>query len=67
MKREQSRWSFFENPHRFTKKLFKQSKSGESNIPQQELDDPLRVVYTDLHREESMADIADLVRPSSQV
>ena len=63
-KREKSRRSFFENPHRFTRKLFEQSKSGEFNIPQQELEDHLRNVYSDLHREEPMADIAGLVRPS---
>ena len=63
-KRMQSSRSFFENPHRFTRKLFEQSRSGECNILQQELEDHLRVVYTDFYREAPMADIAGLVKPS---
>ena len=39
-KRERSRRSFYDNPRRFTKKLFK-SKSGELNVSQQELEEHL--------------------------
>ena len=59
--REQSR-QFFENPHRFTRKLFEQSESGEFNI-QQELKDHLGNIYSDLHREAPLIDIVGLVRP----
>ena len=61
---EQSRRSFFENPHRYTKKLFEQSKSGEFNIPKQELEDHRRQVCSDEYHQAPLPDIARLIRPS---
>ena len=57
-KREQARRSFFANPHRFTRKLFEQSKTGELNAPQEESEYHLRRTYSDPQRELSMADIS---------
>ena len=59
--RQQSKPSF-ENPHRFTRKQFEQSESGEFNI-QQELEDHFGNIYSDLHCEVPMVDIVGLVRP----
>ncbi len=63
-KRDKARRSFFENPHKFTKKLFEQSKSGELNIPKQNLEDHIKEVYSDHHRESPMPEFTGLVRPS---
>ncbi|KAI8498014.1 hypothetical protein Bbelb_239580 [Branchiostoma belcheri] len=62
--REKARRSFFENPHRFTKKLFEQSKSGVLNVPKKDMEDHLRGVYSDKLREAPMPNIEGLVRPS---
>ncbi|XP_078679452.1 uncharacterized protein LOC144915086 [Branchiostoma floridae x Branchiostoma belcheri] len=61
--REKARRAFFQNPHRFTKKLFEQSKSGTLNIQKKDLEGHLRGVYSDEHRDAPMPDIGGLVRP----
>ena len=63
-KSERSRRSFYDNPHRFTKTLFESSKSGEQNIPQQELEEHLKNTYSDQQHVVPMPDIVGLVRPT---
>ena len=63
-KREQARRSFFANPNQFTKKLFEQSKNGELNVPQEELENHLRETYSDPDRQIPMADMEGLVKPT---
>ena len=62
--RERSGRSFYDNPHRFTKKLFEQSTSGELNVSQQQLEEHLKNTYSDQQHGVPMPVIAGLVRPT---
>ena len=37
--RRRKRTAFYESPHKFTKKLFEEKKSGVLEVPQDELED----------------------------
>ena len=54
----------YDNPHRFTKKVFEESKSWELNVSQQELEEHLKNTYSDQQHGVPMPDIAGLVRPT---
>ena len=45
-KKRKNRESFYRNPYAFAKKLFTAAKSGQLDIPQQELEDHLRTTYS---------------------
>ena len=55
------RAAFYQNPHKFNKKLFEENKSGVLEVPQDELEDHLRRTYTAKSQEE-VQPIAGLVR-----
>ena len=44
--KRRKRAASYENPHKFTKKLFEENKSGVLEAPQDELEDHLRRTYT---------------------
>lgn len=46
-KRRQARKSFYTNPYGFAKKLFVESKSGQLDVSQKEIEDHLYKTYTD--------------------
>ena len=50
--KRRKRATFYENPHKFTKKLFAENKSGMLEVPQDELEDHLRRTYTAKSQEE---------------
>ena len=62
--RERKRKAFFENPHRFTKKLFEAARSGRLTVSQGELETHLKRLYSDPQREEEMEPIPGLKRPT---
>ena len=50
--KRRKRGAFYENPHKFTKKLFEKNKSGVLEVPQDELKDHLKRTYTAKSQEE---------------
>ena len=62
--RERKRKAFFENPHRFTKKLFEAARSGRLTVFQGELETHLKRLYSDPQREEEMEPMPGLKRPT---
>ncbi len=62
--RERKRKAFFDNPHKFTKKLFEASKTGELTVSQEELEAHLNRLYSDPKHDEEMEAISGLKRPT---
>ena len=46
-KKHQARRAFYSNPYAFTKKLFVESKSGKLDVPKEELENHLKMTYSD--------------------
>ena len=46
-KKRQARRSFYSNPYAFAKNLFMESKSGKLDVPKEELENHLRMTYSD--------------------
>ena len=66
--KRRKRAAFYENPHKFTKKLFEENKSGVLEVPQDELEGHLRRTYTTKSQEEvqSIAGPVRLAAPTTQ-
>ena len=61
--RRRKRTAFYENPHKFTKKLFEENKSGVLDVPQEELENHLKRTYTDNQMNEELEPIRAVEQP----
>ena len=59
-----ARKSFIEDPFRFTKKTLQEKASGTLTIPIGELEDALKVTYSDPDRNTEVHEVSGLFRPS---
>ena len=62
--KRRKRAAFYENPHKFSKKLFEENKSGVLEVPQNELEDHLGRTYTSKSQEE-VHPMTGLLRPAA--
>ena len=62
-KKCQAQRSFYTNPYAFAKKLFVESKSGELDVPKQELENHLRMTYSDDLNSIPIPPLRDLPKP----
>ena len=62
--RERKHKAFFENHHRYTKKLFEAARSGQLTVSQGQLETHLKRLYSDPQCEEEMEPMPGLKRPT---
>ena len=62
-KKRQARRSFYSNPYAFAKKLFMESKSGKLDVPKEELENYLRMAYSDDLNGIPISPLRDLPNP----
>ena len=62
-KKRQARRSFYSNPYAFAKKLFVESKSDKLDVPKEELENHLRMTYSDYLNGIPIPPLWDLPKP----
>ena len=62
-KKRQARRAFYSNPYAFAKKLFVESKSGKLDVPKEELENHLKMTYSDDVNGIPIPPLRDLPKP----
>ena len=62
-KKRKARRAFYSNPYAFAKKLFVESKSGKLDVPKKELENHLKMTYSDDLNGISIPPLRDLPKP----
>ena len=62
-KKRQARRAFYSNPYAFAKKLFVESKSGKLGVPKEELENHLKMTYSDDLNGIPIPPLRDLPKP----
>ena len=62
-KKRQARRAFYSNPYAFAKKLFVESKSGKLDVPKEELENHLKMTYSDDLNSIPIPPLRDLPKP----
>ena len=62
-KKRQAQRAFYSNPYTFEKKLFVESKSGKLNVPKEELENHLKMTYSDDLNGIPIPSLIDLPKP----
>ena len=62
-KKRQARRAFYSNPYAFVKKLFVESKSGKLDVPKEELENHLKMTYSDDLNGIPIPPLRDLPKP----